>query len=284
MTVPEIRSTTMNAYRIVVPSLAVHALAAGCSSGGASAQPQQRDNGGYGRGGGNRPGGMPGVNGKIAAIDGSTLQVQGATDQTAVTYSAATKFTETVAGSKSDVVAGACVTVRPVAASPAPPAGSGVQAGVVTVSAPVGGKCGFGGPGGAGPRGAGPGGAGPGGAGPSGRPSVRPSGPRSGGPRGGRGAGFGASGTVKDVTASGFTVSRPDGSAPVTVTVSGTTAFTRTAAATKAALAVGKCVTAFGKADDSGTVAATAIAVRPAENGQCAFGFGGRGRGSNGGN
>jgi hypothetical protein len=269
----------MNAYRIVVPSLAVLALAAGCSSGGASAQPQQRNTGGYARGGGNRPGGVPGVNGKIAAIDGATLQVQGASDQTAVTYSAATKFTETVAGAKSDVVPGACVTVRPVAASPAPPADSAVQAGAVTVSVPAGGECGFGGPGGAGPAGTRPGGTRP-----SGRPSVRPSGPRGSGPRGGRGGGFGAAGTVKDVTASGFTVSRPDGSAPVTVTVSGTTTFTKTAAATKTALAVGRCVTAFGKADDSGTVAATAIAVRQAENGQCAFGFGGRGRGSNGGN
>ena len=258
----------MNAYRIVIPSLAVLALAAGCSSGGsASAQQPRPDNGGYARGGGNRPGGMPGVTGKIAALDGATLQVQGSTAQTAVTYSAATAFTETVAAAKFAVVAGVCVTVRPVPASAPPTAGSAVAAGAVTVSAAVGGKCGFGF-------------GGPGGMRPSGRPSVRP----SGRPRGGRGQGFGASGTVKEVTASGFTVTRPDGSAPIAVTITAATTFTRTTAATKAALAVGKCVTAFGKADDTGTVAATAIAVRPADNGECASGFGGRGRGTDGGN
>jgi hypothetical protein len=268
----------MSTFRIIVPSLAVLALAAACSSGGsASAEPQGGNTSG-GRpanGGGNRPGGMPGVNGKIAAIDGATIQVQGTTNQTAVTYSAATKFTDTVAGAKGDVVAGQCVSVRPASATPAPAADTAVTAGSVTVSAPVGGKC------------QGAGGFGPGGGRPSGRPSVRPSGRPGGGQRGGRGAGFGASGTVKTVTGTGFTVERtaPSGTATtVTVTITGTTTFAKTGAATKDALAVGKCVAAFGKTDDTGTVAATVIAVRPAENGECGLGFGGRGRGTDGGN
>jgi hypothetical protein len=59
---------------------------------------------------------------------------------------------------------------------------------------------------------------------------------------------------------------------------------TKTVAATSAAAAVGKCAAAFGKADSSGTVAATSIAIStPGPNG-CLRGFGGfGGRGAGGG-
>jgi hypothetical protein len=40
-------------------------------------------------------------------------------------------------------------------------------------------------------------------------------------------------------------------------------------------LVVGLCVTALGKADNTGSIAATSIALRPAENGSCSSGFGG---------
>jgi hypothetical protein len=42
-------------------------------------------------------------------------------------------------------------------------------------------------------------------------------------------------------------------------------------------VAVGECASALGKADDTGSVAATAITLRPATNGSCTTGFGGPG-------
>jgi hypothetical protein len=47
---------------------------------------------------------------------------------------------------------------------------------------------------------------------------------------------------------------------------------------------IGVCVTALGKADDTGSIAATSITLRPAQNGSCSSGFsggfGGRGPGA----
>jgi ribosomal protein S8E len=89
------------------------------------------------------------------------------------------------------------------------------------------------------------------------------------------------------VSAAGFTIEsvRPSSgtatAAPTTETVktpAGTT-YTRTGSATAKALIVGVCVTALGKADDTGSIAATSIVLRPAENGSCTSGFGGRGFG-----
>jgi ribosomal protein S8E len=85
------------------------------------------------------------------------------------------------------------------------------------------------------------------------------------------------------VSAGGFTIEsvRPSSgtatAAPTTETVktpAGTT-YTRTGSATAKALIVGVCVTALGKTDDTGSIAATSIALRPAENGSCSSGFGG---------
>jgi hypothetical protein len=58
-------------------------------------------------------------------------------------------------------------------------------------------------------------------------------------------------------------------------TPTGTT-YTRTGTADAKALVVGLCVTALGKPDDTGSIAATSILLRPAENGSCSSGFGGR--------
>jgi hypothetical protein len=53
------------------------------------------------------------------------------------------------------------------------------------------------------------------------------------------------------------------------VTTTGTTSYTKTIAATKAAFKVGVCVTALGKSDDTGAIAATAVAVSAKQNGTC---------------
>src|SRR5665647_1806488 len=68
--------------------------------------------GGAGAGAGSAQRGFPGATGLLAQVDGTTLQVQAADAQTAVTYSAATTFTNTVAAKLADVVVGACVQAR----------------------------------------------------------------------------------------------------------------------------------------------------------------------------
>jgi hypothetical protein len=133
---------------------------------------------------------------------------------------------------------------------------------------------------------------------PAGTPDPgRTQGPGAGGngPDGNGIGGLGAFGKVTAVGGAGFTVesSRPQTSTAVpstavpstavpstqTVRTSSATTYTRTETATAKALAVGLCVTALGKADETGSVAATSITLRPAQNGSCSPGFGGRGPG-----
>jgi hypothetical protein len=268
--------------------------ATGSPTTGAATSPSA-PTGGPGAGGGGQAGGrFPGASGLVAEVDGKTLQVQSATSQTAVTWSGTTKFTSEVKASKSQVKQGVCVVVRSPAStqSGTPPTDqTAVTAQSVAISQPVNGTCeaGFGRGGGAGrgfPNGGTP---------PTGAPTGGPTGgQRTGGPNGARGfGGFGgAFGTVTGVSATGFTVestvfARPSGTASgsptssatpqkriVTVTTTAATTYTTTAAATASAAKVGTCVTAMGASDATGTIAATSIAVRPAENGTCNQGFG----------
>jgi hypothetical protein len=101
---------------------------------------------------------------------------------------------------------------------------------------------------------------------------------------------LGAVGKVTAVNGASFTVesSAPQGGsaaagAPTarTVDTSAATTYTRTATANAKALVVGLCVTALGKTSDTGSIAATSIALRPAQNGSCSSGFGRRGAGGN---
>lgn len=234
---------------------------------------------------------FPGATGLLAQISGTTLQVQGTDAQTAVTYSASTTFTNTVTAKSSDVVVGACVqarSARPTAggggATPTPApgaAGSPIAAATVEISAAVNGKCSAGGafrmPGGRLP-------------GAAGAPTGPAGGPNPGRTRGQGGSGFGgfggmgAFGKVTAISSTGFTlesIRAQNGTATTaaptmqTVQTPAGTTFTRTGSATAKALTVGVCVTALGKADDTGSIAATSIILRPAENGSCSSGFGG---------
>jgi hypothetical protein len=63
---------------------------------------------------------FPGATGLLAQINGQTLQVQGTRAQTAVTYSASTTFTNTVAAKLSDIVVGVCVQARSATVDPEP--------------------------------------------------------------------------------------------------------------------------------------------------------------------
>lgn len=252
-----------------------------------------------GDGAGSAPRGFPGATGLLAQIDGTTLQVQGADAQTAVTYSSGTTFTNTVAAQLSAVVVGACVQVRgalPVSgAGGAPPSAAPnaitgpFAAASVEISASVNGGCS---PlGGLRTQGARPPGATADATRPAGAPtSGRTRGPGAGGNGfGGNGpGGVGAFGKVTAVNGASFTVEssrRQDSTAttavPITRTVqtSAATTFTRTEASDAKALVVGLCVTALGKASDTGSIAATSITLRPAQNGSCSSGFGRRGAG-----
>lgn len=234
-------------------------------------------------GGGNRTGGgaPPGVFGSIAAMSGQTLQVQNPqSGQTAVTYDGSTKITNSVTGALSDVTNGECVTVNGTSSGQGKP----VAATAVTITQAGANGCSFGN----------------GGQRPSGSNVPRPSGsnrPRpSGSPNPSAGnnpaGGPRAFGAVTAVSATGFTVHSTFGTttSDVTVTVTSATTYTKTVTADASVLVVGACVAAQGKADDTGAVAATSIAVSKAGPNGCTGGFrggaggfgGGRGGGGGG--
>lgn len=205
------------------------------------------------------PGARPG-SGKVAAVDGSTAQVQGSDGQTAVSWTTKTTFTAEVKGSLEDVTQGACVLVRGESDDDA------VTASAVTISPAVDGECQ--GPGGG--RGARPTDM------PTDRPKDLPSDAPSGAP-GGRSGGM-ASGTVTAVSDTGFTVESTtpgaDEKRSVTVSVTDDTAFATTAQADASAVKVGVCLQTEGESDSTGAVAATSIRVSPATDGECTSGFG----------
>ncbi len=221
-----------------------------------------------------RTGAFPGASGLIADASPGTLQVQSTTSQTAVVYTAATKFTKITPG---HVVAGDCVTVS---GSPATTPAQGLTATSVRIEAKVNGTCPTAG---TSPRGSG------GGAFPQ-RPSGTP-------PNGGaqRRAFASATGTVSSVAGSTILlqgVLRNGASAPgnatppaptaITVTLGASSTVTQTVPATSAAAVVGQCASAIGTANSTGTITAKSITVSsPGPNG-CQSGFGGRFNGNGG--
>jgi len=230
------------------------------------------------------PSGGPAAAGKVAAISGTTMQVQNEqTGQVAVSWSASTKFRHQVAVTIADVKAGDCVAA--VAPSGTDTSATSFTATTLTISPAVNGSCtgGAAGPGGSG----GPGGGRFTGAPPSGFPSGKlPSGLPSGVQ--GRPVAAVAAGKVTSVSGSTLVVAaRQFGSGDTsttnkTVTVDGKTKITAEAATTSKSLKVGKCVTAQGKADSAGTVAATTVRITDPVKGECGIffgGFGGKGNG-----
>jgi len=212
---------------------------------------------------------VPGANGKVAAVAGSTAQVQGMDGQVAVTWNGSTTFTKDVAGTLADIEVGSCVLVAPSgdSGSSSTPA-TQVTAANVRITAKTNGSCGVGlrGPGGpdgpdGGQAGTGPqlNGTPPSGAPDGQRPQVRAIG--------------GAIGEVTAVTSDGFTVDSvlpgSDDKSAMTVTVSGDTTYTKTAAGAAADVKVGVCVAASGTTDDTGAVTATTIAVSQPVDGAC---------------
>jgi hypothetical protein len=231
-----------------------------------AAQAGGAPNGGQGAGGGR----FPGASGTVAAVSGSTAQVQNdQSGQVAVSWTKDTTFTQQVDATLADVTVGSCVMVTT--------ADDGDTAATVRITAANDDdSCGFGGGQGGG-QGGGPGGGQNGGERPEGAPTGMPSDMPSGAPGGGRG--FGTIGEVAAVSAGGFTVSatRPgnEEATDVSVTVGDDTTYTTQAKAQASAVTVGRCVTARGDSDNTGAVTATTISVSDPVDGQCGAGFGG---------
>lgn len=267
-------------------AIAFAALLSGCGSGAAAAPAAPTGTAPAGSTSTTGAPAFPGATGQIADLEGATMQVQGNGRQTAVVWTEATTFTDQVPGSRDDLAVGDCIQVRAAGEPPTDPAAA-VAAGTVTIGEAVDGTCtgGFGGmsAGGLGqmfgqrPEGApAPGGQRPDGAG-------RPGGAMPGGIRGGL-----VNGVVTAISGDTVTVEmRRPGAAGAeaavpsrTVALSASTTYTETVAADADALKVGRCVTALGAAASTGTLTATSIAVRPASDGGCTQGFGGRGFGA----
>jgi hypothetical protein len=251
---------------------------AGCGSNGTQATPAAPTPG-AGPGG---PQGrqVPGVSGLIAAVSGRTLQVQGGQSQAAVTYTAKTSITEVTPASATALKVGLCAAARAVPGA-TPLAAQVVAAGSVTVSDPVKGSCalGFSGLGGGRPGDAGSGFPR---ANPSGAPGGGGSGPSSIGPQPGgvrRGSGLAASGKVVSVRGAAFEVETAEAGSTakinVHVTVTSSTTWSRLKKVNAKGVAVGKCVTAFGKSGATGALTATSLSLRASTNGTCSNGFGG---------
>lgn len=259
----------------------------GCGSSGTSEADAGAGTGGqpgYGGGqaGGGQPGGQGGPggsgSGKVAAVSGSTAQVQNQSGQVAVTWTARTTFAQQVATRAAALKVGDCVVALP-AASDQPADGStdeaasAVTAATVRITAAVDGSCS------AGMR---PGGGTP----PSGAPTGAPGEGDGQGTRGGRPGGLGAFGEVTGISGSGFTVesqapggASSDTATTIVVTTSAATTWTTTQKATAKAVKVGRCVTSMGQTGSTGAVAAVSITVSAPVDGACTSGFGGPGAG-----
>jgi hypothetical protein len=272
------RRVRVGAALAVIPLLAVLAACGGSSSGTPPTQaptqgPTQAPNSG---GSGGAPA-IPGASGLIAAASPGTLQVQSATAQTTVVYTATTKFTAVTAG---HVAAGDCVTVT---GAPAAGSAKALTATSARILAKVNGACPATGAG-----------AGFGGGGFARRPSGAPTGAPSGG-SGARRAFASATGTVNSVSGSTIlltgvlrggqnaasTPASPASPATITVTLPTSATVTQTVSATSAAAVVGQCATAIGPANDVGAITAKSITISTPGPTGCRAGFGGfGGRGS----
>ena len=217
---------------------------------------------------------FPGTSGTIAAINGTSLEVQNpTTGQVTVNYTSTTTFRQTVTAPASEVTVGSCISAfgKPTSGSSSGKSafGNPVTATTVSVSQPVSGTCsgGFGGRAG----GATPGGGGgftPG-------TGTRP----AGASRFGNGQFGAASGVVTAVNGSAVTINETNpttkAASSVAVTLTSTTTFTTTGTASSTDLAVGKCARANGSADTTGAITAQSITIStPGPNG-CTSGFGG---------
>lgn len=228
---------------------------------------------------GSAGGGFPGASGQVAALSGTSMEVQDQqSGQVTVAWTSSTTFSKTITVSASNVAAGDCVTVV------GSTSGSQLTARSVTIGQPdSSGNCTnrFGG--------ARAGGGFPGGSPPSGSVPNRPSGSL---PAGAANFGF-ASGKVTSINAgtlviygtssSGFgsrqggntsTTATTTPPSSVSVTLNSSTTYTETQTAAASDLAVGDCVTANGSSDSTGAITARTVRITSTGGQSCTSGFG----------
>ncbi|WP_431232058.1 DUF5666 domain-containing protein [Mycolicibacterium psychrotolerans] len=177
-------------------------------------------------------GGKDHVSGLITSVTGGTLAVSDKNVTTSVGFTSATKVSEVTPAAVTDVAVGSCVSVRPARGSSPAPDGS-VTAAAISVSAPRDGQC------------------------------------FAGARQQAASAGHGVRGTVTSVSGGTLVVTVAGSNTPTNVTLSGTTTYTKRAPADVQAITQGKCVTAQGTKDAGGTLQASMIGLRPANNGSC---------------
>lgn len=191
------------------------------------------------------PTGEAQVSGLIASVAGNAIHVtQNENDNTTVEFTPSTKVTEVTTAALTDVTAGSCITVQP--AHEGSSGGQAVTAASVHVSAPVNGKC----------------------------PQSKESAPGSSStaPSGAPAKRAAIEGAIASVVDNTIEVTSTDASGTSTqtaVTVNNKTRYMKEAAATSQAITPGKCIAARGTKDSSGTLQATHINLRPANDGKC---------------
>jgi hypothetical protein len=193
------------------------------------------------------------VSGLIASVAGNSIQVTKEDNGTAaVNFTSTTKVTEVTPATLTDVTTGSCVSVRPTKEESQ--GGQQATAASVRVSQAVNGTC-------PPPKeavpGSGPGSTSPA---PSGSPTTAPA------------KGQPVRGAVASVVGNTITVTSSDASGntkQTTVTVDDKTKYTKQASADSDAITAGKCLSARGTMDNGGTLQATTINLRPANDGKC---------------
>lgn len=267
-------------------ALVLAAVLAACGggtspNGRAAASPSPTTTTPLGTGAGHTGGGsFQGATGSVAAITGSSMEVQDpSTGQTTVDWTGSTTFDHTVTLSADSLTPGSCVTVT------GSPSNGTITARSVTIApAASSGGCtnGF-----AGARRAFPGGS----------PGTRPTGTApNGAGTGGRGLNRGAGGSfaagkVMSSSATSLVLlgtsfdgfgggarpsTPPTTSAPtdITVTLTPSTTFTEVQPTTSSSLAVGDCVVATGPADSTGAVTARTVRITSSGGRTCSVGSG----------
>jgi hypothetical protein len=194
------------------------------------------------------------VSGLIASVAGNSIQVTKEDNgNAAVNFTSTTKVTEVTPATLTDVTTGSCVSVRPTKEESQ--GGQQATAASVRVSQAVNGTC-------PPPKEAVPG------SGPPGSTSPAPSGSPTTAPAKGQPV----RGAVASVVGNTITVTSSDASGntkQTTVTVDDKTKYTKQASADSDAITAGKCLSARGTMDNGGTLQATTINLRPANDGKC---------------
>jgi len=159
---PRLRALRTSPVRRVLALTAVGAVAvtlAACgssSSASTTSTTAAAGKGAAGAGAGTGTGGttrrFPGTSGTIAAINGTSLEVQSPSSQTTVNYTSTTTFQQTVSATAADVTVGSCISAFGAPSSGASSSttrafGEPVTATTVTITQPTSGSCtaGFGG-------------------------------------------------------------------------------------------------------------------------------------------